>query len=266
MPTAAASTAASSASSRRAATRATISCARSGRRSPRAWPGSAHEDPLRRGQRGQRLCRPGPAQPGRSYRAGGGGWRAGHRDGDRRASGPDPDGPRPAPARRLGGHPAPQGRARNQAHPGDRALRSRQAGRSGQGPGRRMRRLRHQARRLRAPARQDRGAPAPAPRMNDHLLVVDDNEDNLYTLTRRLKREGYEHIATAANGRDALEQIRAEPFDLVLLDVMMPEMNGYEVLAAIKADERLRHIPVIMISAVGEMESVIRCIEQGADD
>jgi class 3 adenylate cyclase len=106
----------------------------------------------------------------------------------------------------------------------------------------------------------------PSAARTDRLLVVDDNEDNLYTLTRRLKREGYERIVTAANGREALERLQAEPFDLVLLDVMMPEMNGYEALAAIKKDERLRHIPVIMISAVDEVESVIRCIEQGAED
>ena len=98
------------------------------------------------------------------------------------------------------------------------------------------------------------------------LLVVDDNEDNLYTLTLRLGREGYKHIVTARNGREALERLRAEPFDLVFLDIMMPELNGYEVLTAIKGDERLRHIPVIMISAVDEIDSVIRCIEQGAED
>jgi adenylate cyclase len=98
------------------------------------------------------------------------------------------------------------------------------------------------------------------------LLVVDDNEDNLYTLTLRLNREGYKHIVKAGNGREALERLQAQPFDLVLLDIMMPELNGYEVLAAMKGDERLRHIPVIMISAVDEMDSVIRCIEQGAED
>ncbi|MBI4247603.1 MAG: response regulator, partial [Candidatus Rokubacteria bacterium] len=82
------------------------------------------------------------------------------------------------------------------------------------------------------------------PTTHDHtLLVVDDNEDNLYTLTRRLAREGYDRVVMAGNGREALERLRAQPFDLVLLDVMMPELNGYEVLEAIKGDERLRHIP-----------------------
>ena len=98
------------------------------------------------------------------------------------------------------------------------------------------------------------------------LLVVDDNEDNRYTLTRRLNREGYANIAAATNGREALQLLEAEPFDVVLLDIMMPEMNGYEVLERLKADPRLRHIPVIMISAVDEIDSVIRCIELGAED
>jgi class 3 adenylate cyclase/CheY-like chemotaxis protein len=98
------------------------------------------------------------------------------------------------------------------------------------------------------------------------LLVVDDNEDNLYTLTQRLRREGYTNLASARDGRQALELLTARPFDLVLLDVMMPELNGYQVLEALKADDRLRSIPVIMISAVDELESVIRCIELGAAD
>jgi len=98
------------------------------------------------------------------------------------------------------------------------------------------------------------------------LLVVDDNEDNRYTLTRRLKRLGYTNVATATNGREALEVLQANPIDLVLLDIMMPDMNGYEVLERLKADPQRRHIPVIMISAIEEVESVIRCIELGAED
>jgi adenylate cyclase len=98
------------------------------------------------------------------------------------------------------------------------------------------------------------------------LLVVDDNEDNRYALTRRLAREGYANIATAVDGEQALELVRSKPFDLVLLDIMMPKVNGYEVLAQMKADENLRHIPVIMISAVDELDSVVRCIENGAED
>src|SRR5262245_21847739 len=98
------------------------------------------------------------------------------------------------------------------------------------------------------------------------LLVVDDIEDNRFALTRRLARQGYLNITTAADGRQALELLNARPFDLVLLDVMMPNVNGYEVLAQMKTDSNLRHIPVIMISAIDEIDSVIRCIELGAED
>jgi class 3 adenylate cyclase len=98
------------------------------------------------------------------------------------------------------------------------------------------------------------------------LLVVDDIEDNRYTLTRRLSREGYTNVTTAANGREALDLLQEKPIDLVLLDIMMPDMNGYEVLERVKVDPNLRHIPIIMISAVDEIESVIRCVELGAED
>ena len=105
--------------------------------------------------------------------------------------------------------------------------------------------------------------------MNDDtlaVLVVDDNEDNRYTLTRRLKRQGYDEVATAEDGRKALELLDASSFDLVLLDIMMPEMDGYETLEAIKANPKLRDIPVIMISALDEIDSIVRCIELGAED
>jgi len=98
------------------------------------------------------------------------------------------------------------------------------------------------------------------------LLVVDDNEDNRYTLVQRLRRLGYTNVVTAIDGRGALERLGTQDFDLVLLDVMMPELNGYEVLERIRADDRLRHVPVIMISAVDQVESVVRCIELGAED
>ncbi|MGH6918922.1 MAG: adenylate/guanylate cyclase domain-containing protein [Geminicoccaceae bacterium] len=98
------------------------------------------------------------------------------------------------------------------------------------------------------------------------ILVVDDNDDNRYTLTRRLRRQGFNQLTEAASGREALEQVARRPFDLVLLDVMMPGMNGYEVLEHLKADAKLRHIPVIMISALSELDSVVRCIELGAED
>jgi DNA-binding response OmpR family regulator len=98
------------------------------------------------------------------------------------------------------------------------------------------------------------------------LLVVDDNEDNRYTLTRRLTREGYTNLITATNGREALDLLQSKPFDLMLLDIMMPDMNGYEVLERMKEGAELRNVPVIMISALSEIESVIRCIELGAED
>ena len=98
------------------------------------------------------------------------------------------------------------------------------------------------------------------------LLVVDDSEDNRYTLTRRLNREGYRNLTTANNGREALDKLRAQPFDLVLLDIMMPDMNGYDVLENVKASPALRDIPIIMISSLDDIESVIRCIELGAED
>jgi two-component system sensor histidine kinase/response regulator len=97
------------------------------------------------------------------------------------------------------------------------------------------------------------------------LLVVDDDAMNRDVLSRHLKRQGYD-VAMAANGHAALEAVRAQAFDLVLLDIMMPEMDGYEVLLQLKADEALRHIPIIMISALSALDSVVRCIEMGADD
>ena len=98
------------------------------------------------------------------------------------------------------------------------------------------------------------------------LLIVDDNENNRYTLRRRLKRDGYANIEEAENGLRALEIMRERRIDLVLLDITMPEMDGYEVLSQIKSDMDLRDIPVIMISAEDKIESVVRCIELGAED
>jgi two-component system, cell cycle response regulator len=97
------------------------------------------------------------------------------------------------------------------------------------------------------------------------LLVVDDNSMNRIMLSRYLTKLGY-RSSLAENGRQALEKLQGEPFDLVLLDVQMPEMDGYQVLEHLKANPRLRDIPVIMISAVEELESVVKCIELGAQD
>jgi adenylate cyclase len=98
-------------------------------------------------------------------------------------------------------------------------------------------------------------------------LVVDDATVNRKILARHLASLDIEAVE-AANGREALELLGADGsgFDIVLLDIEMPELDGYETLAAIKGDEGLRHIPVIMISAVDELDSVVRCIEMGATD
>jgi two-component system sensor histidine kinase/response regulator len=97
------------------------------------------------------------------------------------------------------------------------------------------------------------------------LLVVDDDATNRDVLSRRLKRQGH-RVETASNGRDALQLMSETAFDAVLLDIMMPDMDGYEVLGHIKGDRRLQHVPVIMISAIDEVQSVVRCIEAGAED
>jgi CheY-like chemotaxis protein/class 3 adenylate cyclase len=97
------------------------------------------------------------------------------------------------------------------------------------------------------------------------ILVVDDNEMNRDLLARHLERQGHT-VSLAENGRQALEMVGSQAYDLVLLDIMMPEMNGYEVLQRLKSDPTLRDIPVIMISALSEMDSVVRCIEMGAED
>ena len=97
------------------------------------------------------------------------------------------------------------------------------------------------------------------------LLVVDDNSMNRIMLSRYTKRLGYQSTLVE-NGRQALEKLQNESFDLVLLDVQMPEMDGYQVLEQMKTHPYLREIPVIMISAVDELESTVRCIELGAQD
>ena len=97
------------------------------------------------------------------------------------------------------------------------------------------------------------------------LLVVDDNRVNRLLLGRALEQLGHT-VAFAENGREALESLRQRPVDLVLLDIEMPEMDGYQVLAALAADPRLKDVPVVMMSSVEEVDSVARCIELGAED
>lgn len=97
------------------------------------------------------------------------------------------------------------------------------------------------------------------------VLVVDDIEVNRALLARRLSKDGHK-VVLARDGAEALTLARNQSFDLILLDIMMPVMNGYQVLEILKADETLRHIPVIMITALDDIESTARCIELGAED
>jgi adenylate cyclase len=98
-------------------------------------------------------------------------------------------------------------------------------------------------------------------------LVVDDSRVNRLVVARQLSGLGFE-VLEAENGLEALDLLRAhaQAIDVVLLDVVMPELDGYETLAAMKADEAIRHIPVLIVSGVEELESVVRCIELGATD
>jgi class 3 adenylate cyclase len=97
------------------------------------------------------------------------------------------------------------------------------------------------------------------------LLVADDNKVNRLLLQRSLQLQGHQ-VFLAENGRVALEMLRREPFDLLLLDIAMPEMDGFQVLEVLTKDLRLRDLPVIVTSAVEGMDSVVRCIECGAED
>ena len=117
-----------------------------------------------------------------------------------------------------------------------------------------------------ARAAAEEGTAAPeAARGQARVLVVDDNEGNRQMLRRRLERQGYT-VEEAAGGRQALEALRASPYDVVLLDIMMPEVDGFQVLARMKEEPQLRELPVIVISALDEMKSVARSIEMGAED
>lgn len=98
------------------------------------------------------------------------------------------------------------------------------------------------------------------------ILVVDDIEDNRDLLTRRLGRLGYASVVTAADGAEALQKLGEQAFDLVLLDVMMPVIGGVEVLTSMRDQGRLEDTPVLMISAATEIETVVRCLELGAED
>ena len=99
------------------------------------------------------------------------------------------------------------------------------------------------------------------------ILVVDDNENNTELLKKRLGKQGHA-VTTANNGKEALVQLMTNEnsLDLLLLDIVMPEMNGYEVLKFIRSDKRFYNLPVIMISSMDDTDSIYRCIEIGADD
>ena len=101
--------------------------------------------------------------------------------------------------------------------------------------------------------------------LSSRILVVDDDAANRDLLSRRLGREGH-RVAAAENGKTGLEMAGGGAFDLVLLDMMMPGLSGFEVLSQLKSNERTRDVPVIMISALDELDSAARCIEAGAED
>lgn len=101
--------------------------------------------------------------------------------------------------------------------------------------------------------------------MQARILVVDDIDYNRDILARRLKQRGY-LVELAADGGEALRKVRISAYDLILLDLMMPVIDGYAVLAQLREDPLLRTVPVIVVSALDELDSVVRCIELGAED
>jgi adenylate cyclase len=101
--------------------------------------------------------------------------------------------------------------------------------------------------------------------MPARILIVDDEPFNRDVLAQELELLDHE-VVSAIHGRDALDRLARDSVDLILLDIMMPEMDGFAVLRRLKDDPRLRHIPVIMVSALDDIDSVVRCVELGADD
>ena len=100
---------------------------------------------------------------------------------------------------------------------------------------------------------------------NYKILVVDDIATNVLLLKTILGKAGY-RIVTATGGREALEKVESESPDLILLDIMMPDMNGYEVIERLKADERFCRIPVIFLSALHDSENIVKGFKMGASD
>jgi class 3 adenylate cyclase len=114
------------------------------------------------------------------------------------------------------------------------------------------------------PTPQDLGL-STQPMPTAKLLAVDDNDLNRDMLVRRLQKLGYE-VTEAGTGRQALQLLKQGNFDLVLLDILMPDLDGFQTLEFMKADPGLRHIPVIMLTALDDVDSTVRCIEAGAED
>ncbi len=108
------------------------------------------------------------------------------------------------------------------------------------------------------------GSSAP-PIRGGTILAIDDNPTNCDLLARQLKRQGY-LVTTATNANQALRLLKAIPFDLILIDVIMPGIDGLELLRQLKQDESFKHIPAIAISALDTIEGAVRCIELGAED
>ncbi|WP_299640387.1 response regulator, partial [uncultured Ruegeria sp.] len=98
-----------------------------------------------------------------------------------------------------------------------------------------------------------------------HLLIVDDNKVNRLLLSRNVELLGHK-ASVAENGRVAMEMLSSQSFDLLLLDIEMPEMDGFQVLEAINADPDLRELPVLVTSSVEGLDNIVRCIELGAED
>lgn len=98
------------------------------------------------------------------------------------------------------------------------------------------------------------------------ILIVEDTQMMRVLMSRYLKQAGFQNIIETQNGQEGLEALNAHQIDLVLLDINMPVMDGYQALEAIRADAKWKELPVIMITAVDDIESVARCIEMGAED
>jgi DNA-binding response OmpR family regulator len=117
----------------------------------------------------------------------------------------------------------------------------------------------------RMPQAPPRATTSRRPGAGGRLLIIDDNDENLGLLSRQLQRDGHE-VLQARTGRGGLQLLREAEPDLVLLDIMMPDMDGHETLAQIRAESRWRDTPVVMLSSLDDAEEVARCIDAGAQD